>query len=266
MTHLDDTFQIETPENVAFGYTIAGIGSRFLAAVWDTFLLVLLQLLVYIIILFVAYSQGDLFDPAESTSGPGLFTIILGLLSFILFWGYYIFYEMLWNGQSPGKRWVGLRVLRVDGTPITLTESLVRNLIRLIDFMPMAYGVGIISMFINHQSRRLGDLAAGTVVVYDQPISDVDMLIRDSRHGYDVDTSPVAGLPLNRLTEQDLQMIESYLDRRMTFHPETAHSLGQQILEKIYAKLDAPLPEEARSAPDPVLKAIVQWMRENSNS
>src|SRR5215510_11634669 len=94
------------------------------------------------------------------------------LASFVLFWGYYIFFEMLWNGQTPGKRWVGLRVIRTDGTPITLSESFIRNLTRLVDFLPAAYGIGIISMFLDKQSRRLGDLAAGTLVVHDRaPIS-----------------------------------------------------------------------------------------------
>ncbi|MEK7327557.1 MAG: RDD family protein, partial [Chloroflexota bacterium] len=93
---------------------------------------------------------------------------IFGLISFAFFWGYYILFEMLWNGQSPGKRWVGLRVIRTDGTPITLTESIIRNLVRLVDFLPAYYGVGVVTMFINEQSRRLGDLAAGTLVVHDR--------------------------------------------------------------------------------------------------
>ncbi len=103
------------------------------------------------------------------TASPSSWIVaILGLISFILLWGYYIFFEILWNGQSPGKRWVGLRVIRIDGTPITLSESIIRNLVRIIDFLPTAYGVGVVTMFINTNSRRVGDLAAGTIVVHDR--------------------------------------------------------------------------------------------------
>ena len=163
----DDYLSIATPENVAFGYDIAGIGSRFLAAVVDMLILLALILLVELTLSLIAAS---FFRDQLLNDSPVLawMAAIFGLIAFALFWGYYIFFEMLWNGQSPGKRWVGLRVIRTDGTPITLTESIVRNLVRLVDFLPAYYGVGVVTMFVNGQSRRLGDLAAGTLVVRDR--------------------------------------------------------------------------------------------------
>src|SRR5262249_1027168 len=155
MTLPDELLSIDTPENVAFGYTVAGIGSRFLAALVDTIIIVTLQIIVLLVSGF-ALNRLDLIDALGAWLAA-----IFGLIAFLMFWGYYIFFEMLWNGQSPGKRWAGLRVIRVDGTPVTLAESIIRNLVRIIDFLPIGYGLGIVTMFVNDQARRLGDMAAG---------------------------------------------------------------------------------------------------------
>src|SRR5512138_64035 len=178
MTLPEETLDIQTPENVAFGYQVAGIGSRFLASLLDTLLIALLQIIVVVVATLVINAVEE-FTAALSTWIIAIFSLILA----IFYWGYYVLFEMLWNGQSPGKRWVGLRVIRTDGTPITLSESLIRNLARLVDFFPVAYGVGIITMFIDKQSRRLGDLAAGTLVVQDRaPISIQSLAMKRSVH------------------------------------------------------------------------------------
>jgi uncharacterized RDD family membrane protein YckC len=141
----DDYLSIDTPENVAFGYDVAGIGSRFLAALVDTILILVLLVVVNLPLFLLA---GVLSATLTDEISIWAFAIS-GLISFALFWGYYIFFEMIWNGQSPGKRWVGLRVIRADGTPITLVETIIRNLVRLVDFLPAYYGVGVVTMFVN---------------------------------------------------------------------------------------------------------------------
>src|SRR5574341_810051 len=152
MSQADEILHIETPENVAFGYEIAGIGSRFLAALVDTLIIALIQVVVYtVLILIVSILLGS---ASEDIGGPWL--LALGVLvSFVMLWGYYLFFELVWNGQTPGKRLVKLRVIRADGMPVTLSEVLIRNLVRLVDFMPVSYGVGVISMFVSKQSQRL---------------------------------------------------------------------------------------------------------------
>ena len=107
-----------------------------MAALVDTAAIIVIQIVVNLTMFLLASRLLDI-DMAS-----GWVTAVFGLISFALLWGYYIFFEMLWNGQSPGKRLVGLRVLKADGTPITLTESIVRNLVRLIDFLPLFYGLG----------------------------------------------------------------------------------------------------------------------------
>ena len=123
---MNDEFRIETPESVSFGYDVAGIGSRFMAAMVDSLLIVIMQVVVLMVTLAVlSASPDDLF------SGElGIWVAaVLGLLAFALFWGYYLFFEMIWNGQSPGKRWVGLRVIKDSGAPISLVDSAIRNLV-----------------------------------------------------------------------------------------------------------------------------------------
>ena len=173
-----ETIEIDTPENVTFGYQVAGIGSRFLATLLDTLLVILLQILVFAAFALVINILGQ--SAKDLTTWAIAF---LGFISFIFYSGYYVFFEMLWNGQTPGKRWVGLRVIRIDGTPITLSESFIRNLARLVDFLPAAYGIGIISMFLDKQSRRLGDLAAGTLVIHDRAPVSIQSLSMNQRRG-----------------------------------------------------------------------------------
>jgi uncharacterized RDD family membrane protein YckC len=254
MTLPDEMLSIDTPENVAFGYSVAGIGSRFLAALVDSTLIVLLQLIVIVISTF-ALNAANLVD----TLGSWL-SAIFGLLAFLLFWGYYIFFEMLWNGQSPGKRWVGLRVIRVDGTPVTLAESIIRNLVRLIDFMPFGYGVGVVTMFVNDQARRLGDLAAGSLVVHDGGQLSIQSITRQRI------ITPVSGqlpaldpaLPLERLQPEDIQLLEDFLSRR--FLLSNAQALSTQILKRVYTHMGLE-PPQGPAQPDQHLAALLQAVR-----
>src|SRR5687768_5184150 len=211
MSAPEEILDIHTPENVAFGYQVAGIGSRFLAAMVDTSIILLLQFVVLATFIAILSASGG--DISVNQLAPWIIAV-LGLVAFLFFWGYYIFFEMLWNGQSPGKRWVGLRVIRADGTPITLSESFIRNLARIIDFLPAAYGVGIVTMFIDKQSRRLGDLAAGTLVVQDHAsLSIQDLSVKRTVHLRPWANVSVEGFPVERLTNNDLNLIEDFLQR-----------------------------------------------------
>ena len=231
----EEILNIDTPENVIFGYEVVGIGSRFMAAAVDTTLIIILQVIVNLT-LFLFLSV--IFDV---DSGGAWAAALFGLISFALLWGYYIFFELLWNGQSPGKRLTNLRVMRHDGMPITATESVVRNLIRLVDFLPLFYGVGVVTMFINDQSRRLGDLAAGTLVVRDQETVTLESLGATAQPLPSLPPSGkveemVSGWPLERLSENDLQMVEGFLQRRDELLD--ADTLAWQILRRLKQKLD----------------------------
>ncbi|MFZ0544080.1 MAG: RDD family protein [Candidatus Promineifilaceae bacterium] len=232
---LDELLNIDTPENVVFGYEIAGIGSRFMAALVDTIIIVVMLVIVNLVFLLLVGLEANWIVAA------------LGLISFVILWGYYIFFEMNWGGQTPGKRWVGLRVIRVDGTPISLSESLIRNLIRFVDFLPVSYGIGVVTMFITSQSRRLGDLAAGTIVVWEREKVTLDSLALETRIA--TTRSPLenavpfenpTGLPLEKLTDSDIQMAENFLSRR--YELPNRIDLGVSIERALYNRMEVPMP------------------------
>ncbi|MCB9148371.1 MAG: RDD family protein [Caldilineaceae bacterium] len=173
---LSEEYTIETPENVTFGYEVAGIGSRFVGALVDTLVLTLALIILNVVLLglltvFSSFNTNvfSRLDDATMDWTTGVVLAIFALLNFVLLWGYYILFELIWNGQTPGKRVAKTRVVRMDGNPIRFWDNVIRNLVRFIDFMPSAYGVGLITMFCNRHARRLGDFAAGTLVVKEQP-------------------------------------------------------------------------------------------------
>jgi uncharacterized RDD family membrane protein YckC len=256
MTLPEETLDIQTPENVAFGYRIAGLGSRFVATLLDTLLIGLLQVVVIIVMALILGAIGE----SQLTDRLSAWILaIFGVILSLFYWGYYVFFEMLWNGQSPGKRWVGLRVIRSDGTPITLSEAFIRNLVRVVDFLPAAYGIGIITMFIDKQSRRLGDLAAGTLVVQDRaPIAIQSLSVKRTVNlGMQGLTKvSVEGFPVERLTNDDLSLIEDFLLRR----DQLTHraSLAVQILNALYQRLGLPLPTTSQLEAEDTLVAILQ--------
>jgi uncharacterized RDD family membrane protein YckC len=257
----EETLDIHTPENVAFGYQVAGIGSRFLATLIDTILILLLQ----VIVLITASVLLNWLDVNRSGSASAWVAAIFGLLFFIFYWGYYILFEIFWNGQSPGKRWTGLRVIRTDGTPITISEALIRNLVRIVDFLPLLYGIGIIVMFIDKQSRRLGDLAAGTLVVHDRaPISIQSLSEKRAVSFKQQGFTRVAleGFPVERLTNDDLNLIEDFLSRR----DQLTHrdQLAIQILNTLHTRLSLPLPSIKTLEAEDTLVGIMKELQKRN--
>lgn len=243
-------YTIDTPENIDFSYTIAGIGSRFLAAIIDTFLLFIVQVfLVGVLYGFIHLFNAD--DGNESVMSVLL--AVWGVVSFAFFWGYYIFFEMLWNGQSPGKRLIRLRVVREGGRPITFVASAIRNLIRVIDFLPALYGLGVVVMFIDRHARRLGDFAGGTLVVKERATVSLDSLLVRAEQGVgsqvsraDVlrmaaaPSSPSSAPPIpniHLLSNNEYDLIQEFLWRRKELGKESRERLGRQLAEKIAATL-----------------------------
>jgi len=254
----DEHWHIDTPENVAFDYEVAGIGSRFLAALVDTLLILILQVIV---VLAVTWVLGSLaISVSESDVLPWLLALF-GLIAFFFLWGYYVFFELIWNGQSPGKRWVGLRVIQTDGTPITLTESLIRNLVRLVDFLPAYYGVGVVAMFVNQQARRLGDLAAGTLVVRDRETVTLASLAAAPPRQDRPSATSAAEWPVERLTSEELELAEDFLRRRDQIAGRTA--VARQIARALMVRMEVPVDYQAISlSAERLIERIVQASRD----
>ena len=159
-----DQLSIETPEQIALEFPLAGVGSRFLALAIDT----LLQVTIGLAVLAAVSGAWTLLRPR---SGGPWFLAVIVIAAFLLFYGYFAGFEAFWHGQTPGKRLIGLRVLSVTGRPARIDEAILRNLLRVIDQLPGVYAIGIVTMLVSSRNQRLGDLAAGTVVVHEKALS-----------------------------------------------------------------------------------------------
>lgn len=252
---MDDAYGLSTPEQVELRLDVAGLGSRFLAGLTDA----LIQGGVMIALLVAAILSGVLVDRLGA-SGSTASTVMLSLAVlaiFVVIWGYYIFFEMVWNGQTPGKRLAGLRVLTSGGHPITLAHSLIRNLVRIVDFLPSSYMLGAVVILLNRRSQRLGDLAAGTIVVKERreaaPRS-LDLTVTD----------PLAPQQAAAFLAEDVALAREFLLRRSGLAPSRRRELAERISRRLRARLDGAALEAVPTAdvgPDEELIARVAALR-----
>lgn len=159
---IDTTTEIETPEHVRFRYHVAGPAKRALAYLVDA----LLRAGIVAVIAALAL-LGGLGSDSLGRASSGVVLVVL----FLVEWGYYVFFETLWSGRTPGKRVLSLRVVTEGGHPLRFADSLLRNLLRAADFLPGAYALGVLVMGRDARFRRLGDLAAGTIVVAEDRVA-----------------------------------------------------------------------------------------------
>src|SRR5437867_12915347 len=157
---------VETPEHLVLELELAGLGSRMAATVCDAGVLTFAYLLLGLgIELLPTPTRG-----AGESPWSTLAAVVLVLTVFLLFWGYFLLFEALNGGRTPGKRLMGIRVVMDTGHPLTFTAAAVRNLVRIVDMQPLfTYQVGLAFVLFHAQNKRLGDIVAGTVVVRDRP-------------------------------------------------------------------------------------------------
>jgi uncharacterized RDD family membrane protein YckC len=221
-----DQLSIETPEQVALEFPLAGVGSRFLALAID----MLLQLASGLLVLGAVAAVWSILRPRAG--GPWFLAVIV-IAGFLLFYGYFAGFEAFWHGQTPGKRLVGLRVLSVTGRPARIDEAILRNLLRVIDQLPGVYAIGIVTMLVSSRNQRLGDLAAGTVVVHEKALS-VPVLTVASPSGL--------AWSGGGLTEAELLLVETFLQRRSEIDPVIRETHAHAIAERLRARLGASAP------------------------
>lgn len=222
-----DKLIIETPEQTSLDFPLAGIGSRFLAMAADT------------AIQFVA---GGLLALVVALATPGFLWFgnitaqwalaLLFLALFLIYSGYFAFFEAIWNGQTPGKRFAQLRVMKDDGRPISAYDAIARNLMRAVDSLPALYGVGVISVMLSKNSKRLGDFVAGTVVVHEKTLEGARPFL---------DTAKPADGPVyntSTITTDELRLIETFFNRRDSLEPGIRTSMAAQIARRIGEKLN----------------------------
>lgn len=151
--------RIETPENIAFHYELAGPGTRMVAYLFD--------FLIIIVMLFAIGGVGGWIMAEMGTDGDVLVAMAIALISIVwMLSGYFILFESILNGQTPGKRLLRIRVLQDNGTPVEFTSILLRNLFRVVDCQfPFQFAIGTLSLIFSKETQRFGDHVAGTIVV-----------------------------------------------------------------------------------------------------
>ena len=208
---MDPGLQVATPERVTVNLPIAGIGSRSIAYLID-----LGELFGAVLVVYFVFSLA-VAEPVKAVQGlSGVERATLGLLGFAVLWGYWTGFEVAWRGQSIGKRVMRIRVVKADGSPVGLFESAVRNLLRIVDFLPACYPVGMIAMLVDVRHRRLGDLLAGT------------MLVREEK----IDLQRYAAAHAAQLSAQDLEVVTSFLSRFEALEPKAQRTLGAALVAR----------------------------------
>lgn len=220
-----DKLTIETPEQTALEFPLAGIGSRFLALAADT---LIQAAVIWILVMIFAVSAISI-SFVSRVAGIWTFAILIFLI-FSLQFGYFAIFEAIWNGQTPGKRWTHLRVIKDSGRPISSYDAILRNLLRIVDAMPTMYATGLITMLISKENKRVGDYAAGTVVIHEKPLQGVNSIWQQSVTTPTV--APAAGT-MPQLTVEELQLVETFLDRRGSLDAHVRSAMARQIADRI---------------------------------
>jgi uncharacterized RDD family membrane protein YckC len=239
-----DQLNIDTPELVEIEMPLAGIGSRFIALLVD--MLIWFAGLIVLVILFAVFAPG--INAFSKISGQWAVALIIFII-FLLFWGYFTLFEAFWNGRTPGKRVARIRVIQRSGRAIGLFESMARNLVRYIDMQPFPfYAVGVIAIFVTHQHQRLGDLAAGSLVVRDRAVEEPAWGDAGARTFTAQSFAPSAPAPephmafslpvtgITKLSSTDLEVLEGFFARRLDMSMPTRQALAERIAQAIQAK------------------------------
>lgn len=247
-----DKLIIDTPEQVHLEFVLAGIGSRFMAIFLD----VLIQIVLYGVLVLISLALGisGFFNAGRSIWWIALLTLVI----FCIYWGYYAIFEALWKGQTPGKRWAGIRVIKDSGRPINAFEAIGRNLVRAVDFLPAFYGVGVVTMLLNAKNRRLGDYVAGTIVVHESSDRESSLFFNTPTRT-DFTLHQAAGLTL-----QEAELIETFLARRLEIPPEVRKFNGQRIADMISVRLSIP-PESRPPDNENFLELMVREFRSRAH-
>lgn len=258
---------IDTPELVAIEMPLAGIGSRFIALLVD-YLILGASAIVFVLLFIIFLPAIELFSRLSEqwAQAIGIFFF------FLLYWGYFTLFEAFNNGRTPGKQVAKIRVIQRSGRAIGLFESMARNLVRYIDQIPLFYGVGVIAVFATRQHQRLGDLAAGTLVVRDRA-QEAPLWGESGARTFTaqifVPTEPMPephlafSLPttgIAKLTSSDLQVLEGFFARRLDMSMETRATMAGRIAEAIQAKSGLELPSGASI--ETFLEAVARQLRD----
>lgn len=226
---LMNDYTVKTPEQVDISYTVAGLGTRFLALVID--LILQYVLLILLILSLVMLSEANVL---RNFSEWYIAMIIISVS--LISGGYFIFFELLLKGKTPGKAALKLRVVRKDGRAADVSGILIRNIIRMIDFLPFMYAIGMIAIFINKDCRRIGDIVGGTVVIAEGKKASLGAVLA------------LQAKYTNALDDHEYAIIRDFIACKKSMTAESRNKLAEELAKPLYDRFD--IPQENREAPE----------------
>ena len=232
---MDRTLEVRTPESIAFSYELAGVGSRFLALAVDFTIQVATALLIIWVWAAMSAHAGRL---PIAVHGPdrvvrNLAIAFIVAVLFLIFFGYFIAFEIVWNGQTPGKRMLGIRVVRDGGYPVDFMASLIRNLIRVGETGLGFYAVSAVVAVLSPLNQRIGDIAAGTIVIRESRMESPEHMLREVAEPVYAATAYVSG--------EERALIRRFLERRHDLVAARRVSLAHQLAERVRPRVPADL-------------------------
>jgi uncharacterized RDD family membrane protein YckC len=230
---MERTLDVRTGEAVAIRYELAGIGSRFLAVMIDLLLQIAIVVAGVLILALIGGTVGRAGSSVLGRTAHAWGIAILSLFLFLVFFGWFIIFETWWSGRTPGKRALGLRVMRDGGFPVDLGSVAIRNLVRIVEVALGFYAFSALSALLSKENKRLGDFAAGTIVVRDRAAAAPDL---------DAYLDRGAALPQTGLRDEDRLLIERFLARRPGLELGARVRLAERIAAKVRPTLIASYP------------------------
>lgn len=232
---MDRDIDVRTPESVAFRYELAGLGSRFLAMFLDLVIqIVVLLLLIWGLFAAASHAPTARALPGNDTWAESIAIAIIVAVVFMIFYGYFILFEVFWNGQTPGKKLLGIRVVRDGGYPIDWGASFLRNVIRIGEQALMFYALSAVVSLVSPENKRIGDYAAGTIVVREAKFVPVKDFLRD------IGTAPASGSTAF-LSGEERQLVRNFLERREGIAFARRRELAERLAARMRPRVTADL-------------------------
>ncbi len=230
-------YDIKTPEYISLRFELAGLGSRSTAFIIDSAITIIANLLL-ILFLFFGLESSFIGGAFSEPSGLLIGLVIIGI--FLINMGYYIILEYFWGGRTIGKRILHLRTIQDNGHRITLLSSIIRNFLRLVDSLPSGYLVGILLIFFHQRHKRLGDIAAGTIVVHEHRATKKEKKLDNEirKRGLVKEQLAISSHSLKQFDQKDWHLLQTYCNRIIELPTEKRVEINKQIGDILLPKLE----------------------------
>lgn len=243
-------FQLQTPESVELEFTLAGIGNRTLALLIDYLFLAFSIGLFWVCYVFLIVPIGEVIGNLIPDADVEMWLLaIASLITFFVYVGYFVIFESLWQGQTPGKRFTRIRVIQDNGRRSGIGQAVLRSLLRPVDDL---FFIGVFMIMLGRQEKRIGDWVAGTIVIQEErSIAPADFPISDAASRLALKLQQEADI--NQLLPEEFATIREYLQRRPHLTTKAKTRLSQQLAQQIQALIHL---ETQPNAPDTFLEAV----------